>query len=164
MLSSLTILPDEKHKVLEQFLLKRSTPGDEFPTASTVTSFSVETLVDVMISLHDEFNASNQLKGEKVIANFLDYTRKFVNRVKELRLNRNDFEIIKIIGRGAFGEVAFVRMKNTQSIYAMKILNKWEILKRAEVNFCSFLRLSLRSSALKIEKLIFFAITRMKFI
>jgi hypothetical protein len=117
--------PDQKHKLLEEFLL----------ATKNNNSFSIETLIDVVISLHDEFNASNQLKSDKVIANFLDYTKKFVDRVKELRLNKSDFEIIKIIGRGAFGEVAFVRMKNTQSIYAMKILNKWEILKRAEVIF-----------------------------
>lgn len=52
--------------------------------------------------------------------------------LKQLRLNSNDFETIKIIGRGAFGEVCLVRMKNSNEIYAMKILNKWEMLKRAE--------------------------------
>lgn len=52
--------------------------------------------------------------------------------VKSLRLSRDDFEIIKVIGRGAFGEVCVVRMKQTDNIYAMKILNKWEMLKRAE--------------------------------
>lgn len=52
--------------------------------------------------------------------------------VKKLRLTRDDFEIIKIIGRGAFGEVCVVRMISTQKIFAMKILNKWEMLKRAE--------------------------------
>lgn len=55
-----------------------------------------------------------------------------VSLVKKLRLSRDDFEIIKIIGRGAFGEVCVVRMTSTQKIYAMKILNKWEMLKRAE--------------------------------
>ncbi|XP_025775198.1 serine/threonine-protein kinase MRCK beta [Puma concolor] len=49
-----------------------------------------------------------------------------------MQLHREDFEIIKVIGRGAFGEVAVVKMKNTERIYAMKILNKWEMLKRAE--------------------------------
>ncbi|XP_044515844.1 serine/threonine-protein kinase MRCK beta [Gracilinanus agilis] len=49
-----------------------------------------------------------------------------------MQLHRDDFEIIKVIGRGAFGEVAVVKMKNTERIYAMKILNKWEMLKRAE--------------------------------
>lgn len=52
--------------------------------------------------------------------------------LKQLRLNANDFETIKTIGRGAFGEVCLVRMKNSNEIYAMKILNKWEMLKRAE--------------------------------
>uniref|UniRef100_F7E1U8 Serine/threonine-protein kinase MRCK beta n=1 Tax=Ornithorhynchus anatinus TaxID=9258 RepID=F7E1U8_ORNAN len=56
----------------------------------------------------------------------------FTQLVKEMQLHRDDFEIIKVIGRGAFGEVAVVKMKSTERIYAMKILNKWEMLKRAE--------------------------------
>jgi serine/threonine-protein kinase MRCK len=69
--------------------------------------------------------------------------------VKALRLCREDFEVLKVIGRGSFGEVAVVRLINTDKvhrdifltylkyikfvqIYAMKILNKWEMLKRAE--------------------------------
>jgi serine/threonine protein kinase len=54
------------------------------------------------------------------------------SRVKSLRLSAEDFEILKVIGRGAFGEVAVVKMKKTEKVYAMKILNKWEMLKRAE--------------------------------
>ncbi|KAG8194299.1 hypothetical protein JTE90_004528 [Oedothorax gibbosus] len=53
-------------------------------------------------------------------------------KVKSLRLTRDDFEILKVIGRGAFGEVAVVKQRNTEKVYAMKILNKWEMLKRAE--------------------------------
>lgn len=30
-------------------------------------------------------------------------------------------------------QVAVVKMKHTEQVYAMKILNKWEMLKRAEV-------------------------------
>ena len=30
-------------------------------------------------------------------------------------------------------QVAVVKMKETERVYAMKILNKWEMLKRAEV-------------------------------
>lgn len=52
--------------------------------------------------------------------------------VKSLRLTKDDFETIKVIGRGAFGEVCVVHMKGTDKVYAMKILNKWEMLKRAE--------------------------------
>ena len=53
-------------------------------------------------------------------------------RVKNLRLCKEDFEILKVIGRGAFGEVCVVKMKHTDKVYALKILNKWEMLKRAE--------------------------------
>ncbi len=55
-------------------------------------------------------------------------------RVQELRLCKDDFEPLKVIGRGAFGEVAVVRMKGVvpERVYAMKTLNKWEMLKRAE--------------------------------
>lgn len=43
-----------------------------------------------------------------------------------------DFDVIKVIGRGAFGEVQVVRYKPTGQIYAMKKLNKWDMLKRTE--------------------------------
>ncbi|GCC19261.1 hypothetical protein chiPu_0021796 [Chiloscyllium punctatum] len=51
-----------------------------------------------------------------------------------MRLQREDFEILKVIGRGAFGEVAVVKLKNSEKVFAMKILHKWEMLKRAEVS------------------------------
>uniref|UniRef100_A0A8C0J9G4 non-specific serine/threonine protein kinase n=1 Tax=Chelonoidis abingdonii TaxID=106734 RepID=A0A8C0J9G4_CHEAB len=56
----------------------------------------------------------------------------FVTKVKEMCLRREDFELLKVIGRGAFGEVAVVRLRNSEKVYAMKILHKWEMLKRAE--------------------------------
>lgn len=55
-------------------------------------------------------------------------------RLKEVRLQRDDFEILKVIGRGAFSEVAVVKMKQTGQVYAMKIMNKWDMLKRGEVS------------------------------
>ncbi|KAG1683509.1 Serine/threonine-protein kinase MRCK alpha [Nymphon striatum] len=59
-------------------------------------------------------------------------SKPIINKVKSLRLKKEDFEILKVIGRGAFGEVAVVKMKQTDKVYAMKILNKWEMLKSAE--------------------------------
>uniref|UniRef100_A0A670ZI91 Protein kinase domain-containing protein n=1 Tax=Pseudonaja textilis TaxID=8673 RepID=A0A670ZI91_PSETE len=56
------------------------------------------------------------------------------SRLKELRLQRDDFEILKVIGRGAFSEVAVVKQKRTSQVYAMKIMNKWDMLKRGEVS------------------------------
>ncbi|KAK1889326.1 hypothetical protein KUDE01_014003, partial [Dissostichus eleginoides] len=59
-------------------------------------------------------------------------TKPFTSKVKQMRLHKEDFEILKVIGRGAFGEVAVVKVRNTDKVFAMKILNKWEMLKRAE--------------------------------
>lgn len=68
----------------------------------------------------------------KKINDFLFSVKPVANSVKSLRLTRDDFEIIKVIGRGAFGEVCVVKLKGSEKVFAMKILNKWEMLKRAE--------------------------------
>ncbi|KAM6915607.1 serine/threonine-protein kinase MRCK alpha isoform 2-T2 [Xenentodon cancila] len=92
---------------------------------------SVETLLDILVCLYDECNNS-PLRREKNILEFLDWAKPFTSKVKQMRLHKEDFEILKVIGRGAFGEVAVVKVKNTDKVFAMKILNKWEMLKRAE--------------------------------
>ncbi|XP_076979758.1 serine/threonine-protein kinase MRCK beta isoform X2 [Tamandua tetradactyla] len=95
------------------------------------SALSVETLLDVLVCLYTECSHS-ALRRDKYVAEFLEWAKPFTQLVKEMQLHREDFEIIKVIGRGAFGEVAVVKMKSTERIYAMKILNKWEMLKRAE--------------------------------
>ncbi|CAF4822056.1 unnamed protein product, partial [Rotaria magnacalcarata] len=42
--------------------------------------------------------------------------------IRDKRVNFNDFEPIKIIGRGAFGTVDLVRQKPSGQVYAMKTL------------------------------------------
>lgn len=46
-----------------------------------------------------------------------------------------DFDLIKVIGRGAFGEVQLVRYKSTRHVYAMKLLSKVEMIKRSDSTF-----------------------------
>ncbi|XP_067097209.1 serine/threonine-protein kinase MRCK alpha isoform X2 [Osmerus mordax] len=101
------------------------------PAQSNGQCLSVETLLDILICLYDECNNS-PLRREKNILEFLDWAKPFTSRVKQMRLHKEDFEILKVIGRGAFGEVAVVKVKNADKVFAMKILNKWEMLKRAE--------------------------------
>jgi len=45
----------------------------------------------------------------------------------------NDFQILKLIGKGTFGQVYQVRKKDTQRIYAMKVLSKKVIIQKKEV-------------------------------
>ena len=56
-----------------------------------------------------------------------------VKRIREARLKAEDFTTLNVIGRGAFGEVRVVRCRRNGQIYAMKLLNKWDMLKRHEV-------------------------------
>uniref|UniRef100_A0A8U8BAN5 Serine/threonine-protein kinase MRCK beta n=1 Tax=Geospiza parvula TaxID=87175 RepID=A0A8U8BAN5_GEOPR len=93
---------------------------------------SVETLLDLLVGVYAECSRDSPLRRDRYVSDFLEWAKPFTKLVKEMQLHRDDFEIIKVIGRGAFGEVAVVKMKCTERIYAMKILNKWEMLKRAE--------------------------------
>ncbi|KAK2809589.1 hypothetical protein FQN50_003643 [Emmonsiellopsis sp. PD_5] len=45
----------------------------------------------------------------------------------------NDFQILKLIGKGTFGQVYQVKKKDTQRIYAMKVLSKKVIIQKKEV-------------------------------
>ncbi|XP_023210803.1 serine/threonine-protein kinase MRCK alpha-like [Centruroides sculpturatus] len=121
-MSDLTL--EERMKRLEQLLLGG-------PLMLNGKSFSIETLLDALVVLYDEC-VNSSLRKEKTISNFIDYAKPVVQNIKNLRLTKDDFEILKVIGRGAFGEVAVVKQKTNGKIYAMKILNKWEMLKRAE--------------------------------
>eukprot|EP01104_Vermistella_antarctica_P004365 TRINITY_DN1482_c0_g6_i1.p1 TRINITY_DN1482_c0_g6~~TRINITY_DN1482_c0_g6_i1.p1 ORF type:complete len:488 (+),score=142.70 TRINITY_DN1482_c0_g6_i1:88-1464(+) len=49
------------------------------------------------------------------------------------RVGREDFELLKVIGKGSFGKVLQVRMTATNKIYAMKVLNKKTIIERNEL-------------------------------
>nr|XP_048688650.1 myotonin-protein kinase isoform X4 [Caretta caretta] len=93
----------------------------------------LETLLDLLLCVSHELGAS-PLAHEKYIAEFLRWAEPVTARIKELQLQRDDFEILKVIGRGAFSEVAVVKMKRTSQVYAMKIMNKWDMLKRGEVS------------------------------
>lgn len=101
------------------------------PVMAKDQSFSIETLIDILIVLYDEC-CNSSLRKEKTVSDFIEFVKPVATLVKSLRLTRDDFEIIKVIGRGAFGEVCVVKFKCTEKVFAMKILNKWEMLKRAE--------------------------------
>ncbi|XP_044869731.1 serine/threonine-protein kinase MRCK beta isoform X3 [Mauremys mutica] len=111
-------------KMLEQLLLDGPRHNE--------SALSVETLLDLIVGLYTECSRDSPLRRDRYVSDFLEWAKPFTQLVKEMQLHRDDFEIIKVIGRGAFGEVAVVKMKSTERIYAMKILNKWEMLKRAE--------------------------------
>ncbi|XP_072776988.1 myotonin-protein kinase [Taeniopygia guttata] len=79
-------------------------------------------------------NGDSDSDSDRHVRDFLSWAEPVAARVRELQLQRRDFEILKVIGRGAFSEVAVVRMKENGQIYAMKIMNKWDMLRQGEVS------------------------------
>ncbi|KAH7726806.1 rho-associated protein kinase 2-like protein [Aphelenchoides avenae] len=69
----------------------------------------------------------------KSMYNVLDET--LIRTLSECRLNPADFEFRKVIGRGAYGEVQLVRHKPTKNVYAMKLLDKNEMIRRSDSAF-----------------------------
>ncbi|KAK3213182.1 hypothetical protein Dsin_017888 [Dipteronia sinensis] len=79
--------------------------------------------------------ASSDVPKEEQISLIKDLERKETEfiRLKRHKICVDDFELLTIIGRGAFGEVQLCREKKSGNIYAMKKLKKTEMLKRGQV-------------------------------
>mgnify|MGYP001207855352 FL=1 len=52
---------------------------------------------------------------------------------KNKALSIDDFDLLKVIGKGSFGKVMQVRKKDTQKVYALKALRKAYIVSKSEV-------------------------------
>uniref|UniRef100_A0A7M4EH50 non-specific serine/threonine protein kinase n=1 Tax=Crocodylus porosus TaxID=8502 RepID=A0A7M4EH50_CROPO len=74
-------------------------------------------------------------RKNKNIDNFLNRYEKIVKKIRALQMKAEDYDVVKVIGRGAFGEVQLVRHKLTQKVYAMKLLSKFEMIKRSDSAF-----------------------------
>ena len=58
-------------------------------------------------------------------------------------ISMDDFQPLKLVGKGSFGKVILVKYFNNNKIYAMKILKKEEIIKRKQINHTKTERLLL---------------------
>ncbi|KAJ1941182.1 Serine/threonine-protein kinase [Linderina macrospora] len=54
-------------------------------------------------------------------------------RLRRTRLGVADFQTVKVIGRGAFGEVRLVQKRDTGKIFAMKVLRKNDMIKKDQL-------------------------------
>ncbi|KAJ6931357.1 serine/threonine-protein kinase 38-like isoform X3 [Populus alba x Populus x berolinensis] len=80
-------------------------------------------LADADVSEEDQ---SNLLK-------FLEKKETEYMRLQRHKMGADDFELLTMIGKGAFGEVRVCREKTTGHVYAMKKLKKSEMLRRGQV-------------------------------
>uniref|UniRef100_A0A8C8JJR8 non-specific serine/threonine protein kinase n=1 Tax=Oncorhynchus tshawytscha TaxID=74940 RepID=A0A8C8JJR8_ONCTS len=75
------------------------------------------------------------LRKNKNIETFLNRYEKVMGHIRDFQMRSEDFDRVKVIGRGAFGEVQLVRHKASQKVYAMKLLSKFEMIKRSDSAF-----------------------------
>ncbi|KAK6164476.1 hypothetical protein DH2020_001340 [Rehmannia glutinosa] len=80
-------------------------------------------LADADVSEEDQTN----------LLKFLEKKETEYMRLQRHKMGADDFELLTMIGKGAFGEVRVCREKNTGSVYAMKKLKKSEMLRRGQV-------------------------------
>ncbi|XP_060042548.1 rho-associated protein kinase 2 isoform X3 [Erinaceus europaeus] len=95
---------------------------------------NVESLLDGLNSLVLDLDFP-ALRKNKNIDNFLNRYEKIVKKIRGLQMKAEDYDVVKVIGRGAFGEVQLVRHKTSQKVYAMKLLSKFEMIKRSDSAF-----------------------------
>ncbi|KAI3473047.1 hypothetical protein Pfo_030016 [Paulownia fortunei] len=57
------------------------------------------------------------------------------NLMKILAVGLEDFEVLKVVGQGAFGKVYQVRKRGTSEIYAMKVMRKDKIMEKNHAEY-----------------------------
>ncbi|XP_056619691.1 rho-associated protein kinase 2-like isoform X2 [Triplophysa dalaica] len=95
---------------------------------------NLESLLDSITALALDLNHPALRKNKNIDA-FLNRYEKAVGGIRELQVRLDDFDRVKLIGRGAFGAVQLVRHKGSQQVYAMKQLSKFEMVKRSDSAF-----------------------------
>ncbi|KAG1669225.1 Rho-associated protein kinase 2 [Nymphon striatum] len=120
-----SINDEDRHIRLKRLEDKLSDPQSEL---------NVNGLLDTIQSLILDCD-NPALRRIKNIESFINRYEKSSLEIVNCRMKADDFTLIKVIGRGAFGEVQLVRHKSTQKVYAMKLLSKYEMIKRSDSAF-----------------------------
>jgi protein-serine/threonine kinase len=113
---------------------------------------------EIDISVYDRFNGEAFLGHVRFCPNLVEYEHPYdgwfalepregesapvsgeirlcinFQKIEKRHYGPEDFEILKLIGKGTFGQVFQVRKKDTRRIYAMKVLSKKVIVQKKEV-------------------------------
>lgn len=101
------------------------------PTMFGGHSINCELLIDLLNAIYYDCQNSGFARNKNQ-QKFLELIDPLVQQINQLRLQNKDFDLIKVIGFGNFGQVSVVKSKGDGFVYAMKTLNKIEMLRRAE--------------------------------
>ena len=106
-----------------------SDSGERFVTPGIISrtgSLTVKCL-DTLDALEDTLGGSDEEEGERDGKPSVAST--------SVKLGPKDFELLNVVGQGAFGKVFQVRLKHTNEIYAMKVLKKSHILEKDHIDY-----------------------------
>ncbi|CEN60066.1 Putative Serine/threonine-protein kinase sck1 [Aspergillus calidoustus] len=78
------------------------------------------------------FPLAARAAGDSPVSGEIHMEMRFEKTDKK-QVGPNDFQILKLIGKGTFGQVYQVKKKDTRRIYAMKVLSKKVIIQKKEV-------------------------------
>ncbi|KAF7992936.1 hypothetical protein HCN44_005717 [Aphidius gifuensis] len=95
---------------------------------------NIDCLLDTVQALVADCDHSS-VKRMKNIETYMNRYDSVARDICKMRMRTDDFTLIKVIGRGAFGEVQLVRHNSTKKVYAMKLLSKFEMIKRSDSAF-----------------------------
>lgn len=112
---------------------------------ATKAKLHLENYYSNLVSQYTERNCRQEKLENSMIAENLNDEQKIESRrqhaaketeflrLKRSRLGVDDFEPLKVIGKGSFGEVRLVQKKDTGHVFAMKILRKADMLEKEQI-------------------------------
>ena len=99
------------------------------PTCVKLTNLTIHK-EDALRLLEDE-SGESEVKTERSSNEFSEES--LTENVEGVGLE--DFEVLKLVGQGAFGKVFQVRKKGTSEIYAMKVMRKDKIMEKNHAEY-----------------------------
>jgi len=82
---------------------------------------------------HEDWYKLQQIEGESGKVSGEIRLKLAFHATGKRTIGPDDFDILKLIGKGTFGQVFQVRKKDTKRIYAMKVLSKKVIVQKKEI-------------------------------
>ena len=113
-----TVIDDDRKKRLREIEIRIQDPR---------SIINVDCLIDAVQNIMSDCDHPAIRKIKNIDA-FVSRYGNVSDNLNSLRMKATDFNLIKVIGRGAFGEVQLVRHRSTKKVYAMKLLSKYEMV------------------------------------
>merc|ERR1719436_137082 len=97
------------------------------PFGFALRGLYMETVVERIFHTETDSNRAEWIKGIESVRNTLEgplpvFDEPDILTSNETKVSMEDFDLLKVLGRGAFGKVVLCREKSTRTMYAMKIL------------------------------------------